>query len=226
MKLIQGKRIPLDEATFADAAFARFYDGHARRFMGVIYRRFAARAAGFKGKSVLDVGTGSGLLALEMAKVNTAWQITGVDISEGIIKLARENAARQNLSGRITFQQASAESLPFSDAAFGLVVSNASLHLWQGPVKVFNEMARVTAPGGYCLIRDNLRLAGLSPCLGVLGGLMGMNKDQRKLWLKAVGSAYTPGEAKALIKQSAMKDARVKANLSLLELGIEWHKRG
>jgi ubiquinone/menaquinone biosynthesis C-methylase UbiE len=226
MKFVQGKRTPLDEAIFADTALARFYDEHARRFMGKIFRRFADRvnALDLVGQRVLDIGTGTGLLALILAQQHPEWQITGIDISEDMLKIAGETAARNGLSSTTVFQKATAEVLPFPDDSFDLVVSNASLHLWKDPRKVMNETARVTAPGGYCLIWDNLRLSMFNPFLGLVGRTMGMNNPQRHLWMKAIASSYTPGEAKALLRQSAMKGARSKAGLSLMELEIEWRK--
>jgi ubiquinone/menaquinone biosynthesis C-methylase UbiE len=226
MEIFQGKRIRLDEAFFKDAALARFYDEHARRFMGVIYRRFADRvnALDLTGKRVLDIGSGTGLLAIVLAKEHPEWQVTGIDISEDMLNLARETAARNDLSGRVLFQNASAEDLPFPDGSFDLVVSNASLHLWKDPVKVMDEIARVTAPGGYCLIWDNLRFFLSRLVLGLLGRALRMNKPQRQLWMEAVASAFTPGEAKALLKKSAMKGAQVKADFILIELEIEWRK--
>jgi ubiquinone/menaquinone biosynthesis C-methylase UbiE len=226
MELFQGKRIPLNETFFNEPALARFYDEHARRFMGMIYRRFADNIVelNFTGKRVLDIGTGTGLLALVLAQKHPDWQLTGIDISEDMLKIARETAARNELAGNTEFRQSPAEALPFPGGTFDLVVSNASLHLWKDPVKVFDEMARVAGPGGYCLIWDNLRPGIFTPFLGLPGAMMGMNTDQRRLWMKAVGSSYTPGEAKALLKPSAMKGARIKTHLSLFELGIEWKK--
>ena len=226
MKLITGTRIPLTEESFVAADFARFYDEHARRFMGPVYRRFAAKATGYRlsGKRVLDIGTGSGLLAIELARVRPEWQITGIDISEDMQKIARENAARVNLAASIDFQQASAAALPFADGYFSLVICNSSLHLWADPIKVFKEIARVTSPGGYCLIWDNLRLAMLHPFLSLIGWIMGMNASQRRLWMQAVRSSYTIGEAKAMLKNSALKDARVIFIPGVFYLGIEWRK--
>jgi ubiquinone/menaquinone biosynthesis C-methylase UbiE len=225
MNLFQGARVPLKEGQFIDAATARFYDEHAQRFMGPIFRRFAARAVKVfpAGKRVLDIGTGSGCLAIELAKARPDWQIIGIDISEEMLNLARQNAAESNLADRIDFQRASAEALPFIDGYFDLVTSNASLHLWSDSRKIFKEIARVTAPGGYCQIWDNLRLTRLTPLLNLVGRAMGMNSSQRSLWMQAIRSAYSIGEAKAILRESALSDARVIIT-EFLELGIEWRK--
>jgi SAM-dependent methyltransferase len=226
LEFLSGKRIPLSENQFTDANAAQFYDEHAQRFMESIYRRFAARAARISdsGNKVLDVGTGSGLLAIELARVRSDWQITGIDISENMLKLARQKANRVGFTEGLNFQQASAEALPFPENYFNLVVSQASLHLWINPVKVFNEIARVTVPGGYCIIWDNLRLSSLGPLLNMIGGAMRMSVTQRRLWMQAVRSSYTVGETEAIVGKSALKDARVNFIPGFLGLGIEWIK--
>jgi hypothetical protein len=54
---------------------------------------------------------------------------------------------------------------------------------------------------------------------------MGMNSNQRRLWMQAVRSSYTLGEARAIIKESALKDARVIFIPIFFMVGIEWRKR-
>ena len=150
--------------------------------------------------------------------------LEGIDVSEDMLKIARQNATQDNLSGRIDFRQASGAGLPFADGYFALVTSNASLHLWTDPLQVLQEIARVTSPGGYCLIWDNLRLTMLNPLLSLLGRVMGMNVTQRRLWMQAIQSSYTIGEVKAIIRESALKDARVRINPGFFELSITWNK--
>lgn len=226
MKFLTGARVPLPEEQFIDAASARFYDEHSRRFMMSVYRRFTQRLddISLPNNKVLDIGTGSGHLAILLAKAHPDWQITGIDISEDMLALARQNAARNGLADRIEFRQDSAEALPFADGCFSLVVSNASLHLWTNPLQVFEEIARVTSPGGYCLLWDNLRLTMLHPLFSLVGWAMGMNKWQRRLWQQAIQSSYTIDEAKAILRESALKDARVVLAPELLELNIQWRK--
>jgi ubiquinone/menaquinone biosynthesis C-methylase UbiE len=227
MRFFNSPRIPLREEQFIDAATAQFYDEHARRFMMPIYHGLAAKVAkmNLPVKRVLDIGTGNGILAIQLAKAHPDWQITGIDISENMLKIARENATREGLADKIDFWEYSAEALPLEDNYFGLVVSNASLHLWTDPHKVFREIARVTARQGYCLIWDNLRLTILNPLLKLIGVLMGMKAAQRGLWLQAIQASYTIAEAKALIKPSVLQDASVTINPGFVELCIQWQKR-
>jgi ubiquinone/menaquinone biosynthesis C-methylase UbiE len=224
--LSESSRALPNEAAFIDAATARAYDEHARRFMGAVYRRLVRKAAqiDIPGKRVLDIGTGSGLLAIELARARPDWLITGIDVSEEMLKLARQNVAGAGSSDRIDFQRAGAVALPFPDGSFALVTSNASFRLWKDPYKVFNEIARVTAPGGYCLVWDNLRVTAFLPLLGLIGRGMGMNSNQRWLWMRAVRSSYTLGETRAMIRESILSDALVTFIPFFLMLGIEWRK--
>jgi ubiquinone/menaquinone biosynthesis C-methylase UbiE len=226
MKPAKTSRVPISQNQFNEGAAAGFYDEHARRFMAPVYRRFAIQAAGLKapGNRVLDIGTGNGLLLIEILKARPDWNITGIDISGEMLKLAGENASKAGISGKIDFIQASADALPFTERQFDVVISNASLHLWKDPVGVFNEIARVTAPGGRLLLWDNLRLPFFYPLFHLLGWLMGMNESQRILWVKAIKCSYNAGEASKILKQSALKEARVKTDYSLIELNIEWQK--
>jgi len=226
MKLLSGKRIPLDEKAFTGADAAQFYDEHALRFMGSVYRRLARNVAALvpTGARALDVGTGTGRLAIELAKARPDLHITGVDISADMLSVAWQNAALSDFSARIEFRPAPAVTLPFPDGHFALVTSNASLHLWTDPVAVLGEIARVTATGGYCLVRDNLRLAALDPFLRLVGMVLGMDRAQRRLWLQAIRASYTPGEVKAILSSSALKDARVSVAPDLLYLDIDWKK--
>ena len=109
---------------YADPTNARTFD--ERRFGGpigdlvasdqaAVLARFAESAAG---RTVLDVGTGTGRAALQLAQAGG--KVTGVDASEQMLAIARDRAARA--STEITFLECDAHALTFSDRSFELVV--------------------------------------------------------------------------------------------------------
>ena len=115
-----------------------------------------------KGK-VLDVGTGSGRLAVPIAREFPEADVTGVDIwmkawgHAGLTKArAEKNAAIENVADRCVFQYGSALELPFEDGEFSLVVSAFVFHEISVPDRtvLIAEALRVLAPGGYFLICD------------------------------------------------------------------------
>ena len=79
-------------------------------------------AAHPNGKTVLEVGTGSGCIAISLATCNTRLAITATDISSAALKLARQNAAIHQVSAQITFTQA--DLLPNTSDTFDLVCAN------------------------------------------------------------------------------------------------------
>jgi malonyl-CoA O-methyltransferase len=91
-------------------------------------------------RSVLDLGTGTGRAARVVAKRFPQAEVVGVDLSPKMIKQARAVLPRE-LSSRVRFDVADASQLPFEDGAFDLVVLSNMFPF-------FEELARVTAPGG------------------------------------------------------------------------------
>jgi SAM-dependent methyltransferase len=91
-------------------------------------------------KQVLDLGTGTGLAAFLLARRFPEAEIVGADVSEQMIEAARRNTPPE-LAGRVRFEEADASNLPYGDGSFDLV-SLVNM------IPFFDELARVTAPGG------------------------------------------------------------------------------
>jgi ubiquinone/menaquinone biosynthesis C-methylase UbiE len=139
-----------------DAALTAF-DIHLERYRQAGHDRlqavrFVVDAAGPWTGPALDVGTGKGLLAIALAR--RAGRVTTIDTSADEQQIARARALREGLADRITFVTGDAASLPFPDAAFGLVAMMNVLHHLASPSPVLDEMVRVLAPGGHLLIGE------------------------------------------------------------------------
>ena len=112
---------------------------------------------------VLDIGTGSGRLAVPIAREFPEANVTGVDIwmkawgHSGLTKArAEKNAEIENVADRCVFQYGSALELPFEDGEFSLVVSAFVFHEINVPDRtvLLEEVVHVLAPGGVFVILD------------------------------------------------------------------------
>jgi len=133
---------------------SRVYDFAARRLLRRLYRRLAADIAATAppDSKILDVGTGPGVLLVELAKRRTDLHLTGIDLSADMIVAATRNLDRFGF--RTTAQVGDVTNLPFPDGSFDLVVSSLSLHHWDEPEAAVPELARVLRPGGRVQIYD------------------------------------------------------------------------
>jgi ubiquinone/menaquinone biosynthesis C-methylase UbiE len=107
------------------------------------------------GEQVLDVGCGTGTLAIEAARrVGGTGRVAGVDPGAQQIARARAKVARRNLS--IEFLVGVIEQLPFPDQSFDVVFSTLMMHHLPAPLKRqgLAEIARVLKPGGRVIIAD------------------------------------------------------------------------
>lgn len=99
-------------------------------------------------KEIIDIGCGTGIISL-LAFERGARKVVCGDISENMLKLAEENFNDTVYdSGRIRFVQLDAESLPFDDNSFDVVITGMSFGLFPDQDKAIREMFRVLKPGG------------------------------------------------------------------------------
>jgi ubiquinone/menaquinone biosynthesis C-methylase UbiE len=112
-------------------------------------RRLLVDAAVREGDTVLDCGSGTGTTALMAArKVGPKGKVALFDLSDGMLAVAQEKAARQGLTDRLTFQTGDMVHLPFADESFDVVLSTYSLCPLYDPKRGALELYRVTRPGG------------------------------------------------------------------------------
>jgi ubiquinone/menaquinone biosynthesis C-methylase UbiE len=97
----------------------------------------------------LEIGAGTGYFSLNLLQAGVVKHATCTDISPGMLRTLASNAQRLGLDVRTA--RADAESLPFADASFDLVLGHAVLHHLPDLTKAFAEFHRVLAPGG-CIV--------------------------------------------------------------------------
>lgn len=105
-------------------------------------------------KSVLDVAVGTGDLALELLLQNKAEQVTGIDLSDEMMRLAAHKADKAGLAERLTLQNANAQALPFANSTFDAVACSFGIRNFAELDKGLQEMNRVLKPGGELLILE------------------------------------------------------------------------
>jgi len=105
----------------------------------------------------LDVGTGTGWITIGVAKNTTGVQVTGIDLSENMLKVAEGNALREGVSSKTTFTKGDAKGLPFEDGTFDAVFCHNMLHHIPEPEKLLSEMIRVVKKDGAVIVRDLVR---------------------------------------------------------------------
>ena len=103
---------------------------------------------------VLDAGTGPGTLARDIARRQPRLQVYGIDLSEDMIRLAREHAKREQLEERVHFDSGNIAHMPYPDQSFDLVVSTISMHHWYEIEQPLRDLYRVLRPGGRLWIYD------------------------------------------------------------------------
>jgi len=107
-----------------------------------------------KPASILDIATGTGDLALLFAKNLNAKNIVGLDLSEGMLSMARKKVTNTPLEEKVTFIKGDSEALPFEDNSFDAITVSFGIRNFETLDKGLSEIKRVLAPGGRFVILE------------------------------------------------------------------------
>jgi SAM-dependent methyltransferase len=133
------------------------------------------------GERVLDIGYGTGNAALCAARAGA--ETVGLDPAARLIEVARERAAAEG--AEIDFVVGQAESLPFDDASFDVVLSVFGVIFTADPERAIREMLRVLRPDGRALLSAWLPTGTIATLMGVFGRAMAAatgSAPQRFAW--------------------------------------------
>ena len=105
-------------------------------------------------ESILDIATGTGDLAIKFAEKTSATKIIGLDLSEGMLSIARKKVADTELKNTIEFIKGDSEALPFKDNMFDAITVSFGIRNFENLEKGLSELLRVIKPKGLLIILE------------------------------------------------------------------------
>ncbi len=164
-----------------------------------------------RGGEILDVGTGTARIPIELCRVDARARVLAVDLSESMIALATANVREAGLGDRIRCRPEDAKSLRLAGPGFEAVVSNSIVHHIPEPTTVLREVSRLAAPGGTVFVRDLARPTSefeLARLVELYTG--GESERGRLLFEDSLRAALTVGEVASLIENLGLPSSGVK----------------
>ena len=104
-------------------------------------------------QSILDIATGTGDLAINLAETN-AEKIIGLDISSGMLEIGKEKIKRKNLDSKIEMVLGDSENMPFDDNSFDAITVAFGVRNFETIENGLKEILRVLKPGGTFVILE------------------------------------------------------------------------
>jgi ubiquinone/menaquinone biosynthesis C-methylase UbiE len=161
---------------------------------------FLASHGPCRGGTILDVGTGTARIPLELCRVDPKAMVRAVDLAEHMLALGRKNVQEAGLADRIRLEQMDAKGFSYPDRTFEAVISNSIVHHIPEPAAALAEMARLVAPGGTLFCRDLARPERdehLEQLVRMYAG--GESASARALFAASLHAALTLDEVRAIV---------------------------
>ena len=128
--------------------------GMHRHWLASALKALKSSVSSLNPVEILDMATGTGDVALKLAEIYPDADIKGVDLSEGMLAVAREKAVAAGMQERISFVQSDCLALPFADDSFDVLTIAYGVRNFENLMKGFKEFFRVLRPGGKCMILE------------------------------------------------------------------------
>ena len=135
---------------------ARDYDSMGHQEVNTLFVQDLL-ASGEIGLDVLDVGTGTAQIPVELCRQNEECRVIAIDMAAHMLDLARFNIEVDGFTQRIYLQQIDAKDMNFEQDMFDCIISNSIIHHIPQPRLVLQEAIRVARPGGLLFFRDLMR---------------------------------------------------------------------
>ena len=162
------------------------------------------------GDHALEIGPGPGYYGLEWLKKTNGTNLTGLEISPAMIRLAEKNASDYKLATRVIYQEGNALKMPFSADTFDIAFSNGSLHEWENAEQVFSEIQRVLRKGGKMIVTDLRR--DLSPDIFTFMQNCCDSPEIKKGFETSVRAAYRKEELESILANIKFSTVQIIAH--------------
>ena len=172
-------------------------------------------------KKILDLATGTGDLAIQMARKIEGVEVLGVDLSEGMLEVAREKVHHQGLDQRVKLEVGDAEHLNLKDGAVDVATVAFGVRNF-GDLKVgLEELARVIRPGGRVVILEfsrpkNRLFRALYEfysykILPSIGGAVSHDKRAYEYLPESVGEFPLPKAFMKMMEEAGFKNCKARS---------------
>ena len=169
-------------------------------------------AAGNIGNDILDVGTGTAQIPVELCRQSEDCRIIAIDMAVHMLDLARFNIEVDGFTQRIFLQQIDAKDMLFESEMFDCVMSNSIIHHIPEPLAVLAESMRVTRPGGLLFFRDLLRPESGEEVAHLVSTYAGdENEHQRQMFDDSLRAALSLSEVRAMVSSLGFEAETVQA---------------
>jgi SAM-dependent methyltransferase len=159
---------------------------------------------------VLDVGTGTARIPIDICRRTQNVRITAIDLGAHMLQLGQRNVIEAGLDRQIILEQVDAKSLPYPENTFDAVISNSIVHHIPQPSRVVGEMLRVARPGGLLFVRDLLRPEDAATIAAILARHAGGTNDhQRQLFEASLHASLTLDEVGDLLQSLGLPPTAV-----------------
>lgn len=149
---------------------------------------------------ILDVGTGTVQIPIELCRKLPQARITAIDLAEEMLKVGRNNVTAAGLEDRIRIERIDAKLLPYEDGSFDVVMSNSIVHHIPEPLLVLREMVRVLVAGGQLFARDLIRPHDTAELQALVETYASdENEHQQSMFRESLHAALTVAEVRQLL---------------------------
>ncbi len=149
---------------------------------------------------ILDVGTGTALIPIEVCKRIDECRIMAIDLSQHMLERARLNLELDGFTHQIQLEFVDSKQMPYPDGMFDIVMSNSIVHHIPEPLTVLAESVRVTRPDGRLFFRDLTRPADVDTLEQLVTTYAGDENDhQQKMFRESLHAALTLDEVRQMV---------------------------